>query len=72
MTFDQARTEMKRGKSVRRQCWVTSISMTADGATVWNISAELARTCSMSGKNADRNYAPHQSDVDALDWEIAA
>lgn len=69
LSYSQALAELSFGHAVRREGWYRSISLVG-GIASWNITDAHARSCSMSGKNADKKFTPHETDLAATDWLV--
>lgn len=69
MTWAQAKIEMGRGKSVRREHWCASVRF-HHGDIVWNLSERILRACN-AGESADATYRPYPYEAESSDWVIA-
>ena len=66
MFYEEAKDWLRKGKSVRRECWDTSLTR-KNGPIEWDISDELALSCGNSRK-PNKKYTPHVTDLVAFDW----
>jgi hypothetical protein len=69
MTWAQAKIEMGRGHSVRREHWCASVRF-QQGEIVWNLSERILRACN-DGNSPDPSYSPYPYEEAASDWVAA-